>query len=128
MTAPTQETRWLCHRLFLEEVLKGLTGVVVARRRRGGGGSSLLRIGRGCGVLFDGGAKFVELAAVLGVLGRDAIRNGLRALKLSAAVEEAALLAAMQFKGAFGALTVGIKTTGEDSAAIGAARARDADR
>src|SRR6266403_1708830 len=103
---------WLCHGLFLEEVLEGLAGIVVARRgRRGGGRSSLLCVGRGCGVLFDGGAKLVERAVVLGVLGRDAVRNGLGTLKLSAAIEEAALLATVQFKSALGTLTVRIKPT-----------------
>ena len=111
--------------LFLEEVLKGLARIVVARRGWRGGRSSLLCIGCGRGVFFDRSAKFVERAVVLGVLRRDAVWNRLRALKLSAAVEEPALLATVQFKSAFRTLTVRIKATREDSAAIGAARARD---
>ena len=111
--------------LFLEEVLKGLARIVVARRGWRGGRSSLLCIGCGRGVFFDRSAKFVERAVVLGVLRRDAVWNRLRALKLSAAVEEPALLATVQFKSALGTLTVRIKATREDSAAIGATRARD---
>jgi len=114
----------LCY-LLLEEVLEGLAGIVVARWRRGGCGSSLLRVGGGGSVLFDGGAKFVELARILGVLGRDALGDGLRALKLGAAVEEAALLATVQLEGTFGALTVGVEAAAEDSAAIGTASAGD---
>ena len=109
--------------LLLEEVFEGLTGIVVARRGRRGGRSSLLCVGRWCGVLFNGGAKFIERAIVLGVLGRDAVGNRLRALKLRAAVEETALLATMQFKSALGTLTFGIKAAGEHGTAIGATRA-----
>jgi hypothetical protein len=124
-SSKTRSQDWLCPILFLEEVLEGLTRVVVARRGRRGGRSSLLCVRCGCGVFLDRRAKFVERAVVLGVLGRDAVRNLLRALKLSAAVEEAALLATVQLKGALGTLTVRIKATGQNSAAIGAARARD---
>ena len=87
----------LTHKLFLEEVLEGLAGVVGARRGSSGSGGHLsgLGVGRGGGVLFDGHAKFVELAVVLGVLGSDAFGNGLRALELGAGIEEAALLAAV---------------------------------
>jgi hypothetical protein len=119
-----QRHEWVRY-LLLEEVFEGLTGIVVARRGRRGGRSSLLCVGCWCGVFLDGGAKFVERAVVLGVLGRDAVRNRLRALKLSAAVEEPALLATVQFKGALGTLTFGIKAAGEHGATVGAAGARD---
>src|SRR5215472_841996 len=107
--------------LLFEEVFEGLARVARARwcRRSGACG---LRIRRGRGVLLDGHAKFVELAVVAGVLGRDALANGLRALELRASVEEAALLAAMQFELALGTLAVGIETGGKDRAAIGTAR------
>jgi hypothetical protein len=114
--------RGLCH-LFLEEVLEGLAGVVVARRGRRGGGSSLLRVGGGRSVFFDRGAEFVEGAVVLRVLGSDALGNGLGAFKLRAAVEEAALFATVQLEIALGALAVRVKAAGEHGAAIGTARA-----
>src|SRR6266404_2341665 len=104
--------------LLLEEILKSLTRVVVARRRRRGSRSSLLRVGSRCGVFFDGRAKFVERAVVLRVLWGDAVRDGLRAFKLSAAVEEAALLATVELECALGILTVGVKTAGEHCATI----------
>jgi hypothetical protein len=108
---------WLCY-LLLEEVLEGLTGVVVTRRWRRGGRSSLLCVRCGCGVFFDGRTKFVERAVVLRVLGRDAIRNGLRAFKLSAAVEKTALLATMKLERALGTLTVRVKTAGEHRSTV----------
>ena len=121
----TCSTREQQYELLLEEVLEGLAGVVVARRRWRRGGSALLRVGGGGSVLLYCGAKFVELAGVLGVLGRDALGDWLRAFKLGAAIEEAALLATVQLEGALGTLTVGIETTAEDGAAIGTARAGD---
>jgi hypothetical protein len=106
--------------LLFEEVFEGLARIIRARRwsRWSPGG---LCVGSGCGVFLDGHAKFVELAMVLGVFGRDALFNRLRALELGAGVEEAALLATMQLKLALGAPAVGIKAGGEDSAAIGTA-------
>ena len=92
------------------------------------GDGGLLRwlgIGRGRGIFFYGGAKFVESAGVLAVFGRDAFGDRLRALELRAGIEEAALLAAMKFEMALGALAVGIEAGGEDGAAVGAARASD---
>jgi hypothetical protein len=77
------------------------------------------------GVFFDGHAKFVKGAGVLGVLGRDAFRDGLSALELGAGIEKAALFAAVQFELALGACAIGIETRGQDGAAIGAARAGD---
>src|SRR5260370_20129874 len=112
--------KWACD-LLVEEVLEGLAGVVVARRGRRGGVSSLLRVGGGRGVFFHGGTKFVEGAVVLGVLGRDALWDRLRALKLRGAVEVEALFATVQLESAFGTLAVGVKATGEHCAAIGAA-------
>src|SRR5882672_7763636 len=114
----------MCH-LLLEEVLEGLAGVVVARWRWRRGCSALLRVGGGGGVLLHGGAKFVELTGILGVFGGNALGNGLRTLKLCAAVEEAALLATVQLEGALGTLTVGVKATAEHGAAIGATRTSD---
>src|SRR5713226_1047956 len=109
--------------LLLEKVLEGLAGVVVARRGRRGGRSSLLRVGSGCGVFFHGGAKFVEGAVVLRVFGCNALRNRLRAFKLRAAVEEAALFATVQLESALGTLAIGVEAAGEHRAAIGTARA-----
>src|SRR5215472_8463198 len=83
--------------LLFEEVFEGLARVARARRRRCSGARGL-RIRSGRGVFLDGHAKFVEPAIVAGILGRDALANGLRALELRASVEEAALLAAMQFE------------------------------
>ena len=92
---------------------------------RDGGLLRWLGVGRGRGVFFYGGAKFVEGAGVLAVFGRDALGNRLRTLELRAGIEEAALLAAMKFEMALGALAVGIETGCEDGAAVGAARAGD---
>jgi len=108
--------------LLFEEVFEGLACVARARRRRRSGACGL-RIRSGRGVFLDGHAKFVELAVVARVLGRDALANGLRALELRASVEEAALLAAMQFELALGTFAVGIETGGKDGAAIGTAGA-----
>src|SRR5256884_5984705 len=52
----------------------------------------------------------LERAVVAGVLGRDALANRLGALELRASIEEAALLAAMQFELALGTFAVGIET------------------
>ena len=66
-------------------------------------------IGGGSGVFFDGGAEFVKLAIVLAVLGSDAFGDGLRALKLCAGIEEAALLAAVQLELHLGQVLLGSK-------------------
>src|SRR5260370_21214672 len=92
--------------------------------RRGTGGV-WLRVGGGRGVFFDGHAEFVEGAGILGVFGGDAFRDWLSAFELRAGIEEAALLAAVQFGLALGTLPVGIESRSEDGAAIGAAGARD---
>jgi hypothetical protein len=113
--------------LLFEEVLEGLTGVGVARRsvgRRGTGGVRL-RVGSWRCILFDGHAKFVEGAGVLGVLGRDAFRDRLGALELGAGIEEAALFAAVQFGLALWALPIGIESGSKNGAASGTARASD---
>jgi len=112
-------------RLFLEKVLERLPRVVVAGRRWCSGAVAFLRVRRRCGVLLHGGTKFVKGAVILRVLGGDAIRHGLGALKLRAAIEKAALFATVQLERAFGALPLGVKTAGEDGAAIGAACACD---
>src|SRR5206468_7721758 len=59
-------------------------------------------------LFLNGHAKFVERAVVAGVLGRDALANRLGALELRASIEEAALLAAMQFELALGTFAVEI--------------------
>jgi hypothetical protein len=112
--------------LFFEEVLEGLPGVVGARGRdRGSGNLGRLGVGGGCGVFFNGHAKLVELAIILGVFGSNALGDGLGALELSARIEKTALLAAVQFKLAFGTLAVGIEAGSEDCAAIRATASRD---
>ena len=100
--------------LFLEEVFESLASIVGARRGWRGGGRYLrgLRIGSRSRVLFDGHSEFVELAVVLGVFGSDAFRDRLGALKLGAGIEEAALLATVQFELALGALAVRVETSG----------------
>jgi len=112
--------------LLFEEVFEGLAGIERTTGSRFRGGCSDLGgllIRSGSSVLFDGGAKFVELAVVLAILGRDAFRDGLRALKLRTGIEEAALLAAVQFGVALGAGAGGIEAGSQHGAAIGAARA-----
>jgi len=113
-------------RLFLEEVFEGLAGVH-GTGLRGGlyGDLCWLHVRGGGGVFFDGGAEFVEFAIVASVFGSDAGLDGLGALKLRAAIEEAALFAAMELKTALGANAQGIEASDEDCAAIGAAGAGD---
>src|ERR1700737_4449786 len=98
--APAIAQRYLC-KLLLEEILEGLAGIIVPRRGRRSSRNSLLRVGRGRSVFLHRGAKFVECAVVLRVLGRDALGNGLGAFKLRAAVEEPTLFAAVQLERAF---------------------------
>src|ERR1700736_939491 len=109
--------------LLVEEVLKGLAGVVVAGWRRGRGGGSFLGVGGGGGILFYRGANFIEGAIVFRVFGRDALRDWLGAFKLGAGIEEAALFAAVQFHLTFGTFSVGIEAGGEDGAAVSTAGA-----
>ena len=123
----TQLEIWLMKSLyFFEEVFEGLAGVCGARwgwRRRCCGGR--LGVRRGGGVFFDGHAEFVEGAIVFGVLGSDALGNGLRAFELDAGIEEAALLAGVKFELAFRACAVGVEAGGQDCSAICAAAASD---
>jgi hypothetical protein len=84
-----------------------------------------LRVGRGRGVFFDGGAELVEFAIVADVFGSDALGDGLRAFELSGGVEVAALLTAVEFEAALGTLSVGIEAGGENGATVGAAGAGD---
>jgi hypothetical protein len=110
--------------LLLEEVFEGLAGVGRTAGnglRKGGCDLRGLLIGRGRSVLFDGGAELVELAIVFAVFGGNAFRDGLRAFKLRAGIEEAALFAAVEFGVALGTGAVGIEAGREDRAAIGAA-------
>ena len=114
--------------LLLEQVFEGLARIGWTARnrlRKSGGNLRRLLIGGGSGVLLDGGAEFVELAIVLAVFGSDAFRDRLRAFKLRAGIEKAALFAAMKFGVALGAGAFGVETRGEDRAAIGAAGASD---
>ena len=112
--------------LFLEEILEGLAGVVGARRRgRRGAIGGRLGIGSWRGVFFDGHAKFVESAGILCVFGGDAFGDRLGAFELRAGIEEAALLAAVQFELALGTRAVGIEAGGQHGAAIRASRACD---
>ena len=113
--------------LLLEEVLEGLAGVVGAswRRRSGNVGGAGLHVRGGRRVFLHGHAEFVELAIILDVFGRDAFGDGLSTLELRTAVKEAALLAAVQFEVALGALAVGVEAGSEDGSAIGAASAGD---
>jgi len=114
--------------LLLEEILEGLASVGRTagnglRKRCSDLRGLLIRGGRG--VLFDGGAKFVELAVILAVLGSDALRDGLSTFKLRAGIEKATLFAAMKFGVALGASTRGVEAGSENRAAIGAAGAGD---
>jgi hypothetical protein len=84
-----------------------------------------LLIGGRSGVLFDGRAELIELAIVLAVFGSDALWNRLRALKLRAGIEEAALLAAVEFGVALGAGAAGVKAGYQNRATIGAAGTGD---
>src|SRR6202040_3480182 len=108
--------------LLLEQILESLPRVVVARRGSGGD-LGFLSVGGGSGVLLNRGSKFVESAVVLRVFRSDPFGNRLRTFKLRPGIEEAALLAAVQFELALGTFTVGIEARGEDRAAVGAARA-----
>src|SRR5215813_5857300 len=116
---------YLPNALFLEEILKSLAGVIGTGRGRGHCliGITWLNITRRCGVFLDGHAELVELAVVLGVLRRNAFRNGLRAFELCPGIEEAALLAAVQLKIALGTLALRVEAGSEYGAAIGAAGA-----
>ena len=111
---------------FFEEVFEGLAGVGGARwgwGRTCGGGR--LRVRSRGGIFFDGHAEFVEGAIIFGVLGSDALGDGLRAFELDAGIEEAALFAGVKFELAFGACAIGVEAGGEDRAAICAAAAGD---
>jgi hypothetical protein len=118
--------RFLEQELFLEEVFESLARIHgPRRRRRRSTGRRGLRVRRGRGIFFHGGAKFIKLAIVLYVFGRDALGYGLRTFKLRASIEKAALLAGMQFELTLGTGPVGVKTRREDGAAIRASRTRD---
>ena len=93
----------------------------MARWSTRGRGTSSGRLGvRGWrGIFFDGHAKFVEGAGVLGVFGRDAFLDRLGTFELSAGIEEAALLAAVQVSAALGTRAVGIESGSEDGATVG---------
>src|SRR5260370_4689555 len=114
-------------RLLLEEVFEGLAGVRVAGRstRRRRTSSRRLSIRSWRGIFFDGHAKFVEGAVVLGILGSDAFLDRLGALELRAGIEEAALFAAVQFSLALRTRAVGIESRSQDGIALRTSRARN---
>jgi len=89
-----------------------LAGIVGARRGSRDSDLGGLRVRSGRGVFFDGHAKFVELTVVFGVLGRDALWDGLSAFELGARIEEAALLTTVQLKLALGTLAAGVEAGG----------------
>jgi hypothetical protein len=111
-------------KLLLEKIFESLACIVVTRwRSRRGTGSRWLCVGSRRRVLLHSRAKFVELAIVLRVLRRDALRDRLRAFKLRAGIEIAALFAAVQFQLALGACSVGIESRRQHRPAIRAPRA-----
>ena len=115
-------------RLFFEEVFEGLASIkrtTGSRFRNGGGDLRGLLIGGGSGVFFDGCAEFIKLAIIFAVFGSDAFWNRLRAFKLRAGIEEAALFAAVEFGIALGTGALGIEAGSENGSAIGATGARD---
>ena len=115
-------------RLFFEQVFEGLAGIertTGSRFRNGGGDLRRLLIGGGSGVFFDGCAEFIKLAIIFAVFGSDAFWNRLRAFKLRARIEEAALFAAVEFGIALGTGALGIEAGSENGSAIGATGARD---
>jgi hypothetical protein len=114
--------------LLLEKVFEGLAGVGRTAGNwlwKSGGDLRGLLIGSRRGVLFDGSAEFIKLAIIFAVFGRDAFGDGLRAFKLRAGIEEAALFAAMEFGIAFRTGAAGIEAGREDGATIGATSASD---
>ena len=112
--------------LLLKQILECLASVERAAGcwLRDGNLRGLLVGGRS-GVLFDRRAELIELAVVLAVFGSDALWNRLRALKLRARIEEAALFAAVEFGVALGAGTAGVKASDENRATIGATSSGD---
>lgn len=110
--------------LLLEKIVECLPRIAVARRRSGRGtGSGGLCVRSRCRVFFHRGAEFVKFAVVLPVLWRNAFRDRLRAFKLRAGIEVAALFAAVQFQLAFRARSIRIETRRQHRTAIRAARA-----
>src|SRR5271154_2259002 len=114
------------YRLLLEQILERLPRIVRpdmrgrrCRCRRG------LRVRSRRRIFFNRHAEFIELAIVLGVLRRNALRNWLCAFRLRPGIEKPALLAAMQFRLALRTLPVGIEPRREHRAAIRATPARD---
>ena len=112
--------------LLLKQIFEGLASV----ERAAGcwlrdGDLRRLLIGGRSGVLFDGRAELIELAVVLAVFGSDALWNRLRAFKLRTGIEEATLLAAVEFGVALGAGAAGVKAGYEHRATIGATGASD---
>jgi hypothetical protein len=84
-----------------------------------------LHVGGRRGVLFHGGAKFIELAIVLGVFRSNTGLDRLSTFKLHATIEEAALLATVELEITLGTFSLWIKTGNQDGATIGATRASD---
>ena len=112
--------------LLLEKIFEGLTSVHgPSGRGCFDGDLRRLHVGSGRGILLHRSAKFVELAVVLGVFGRNADLNRLGAFKLRSGIKEAALFAAVQLEIALGTFSLGIEASDENGSAIGAASAGD---
>ena len=81
--------------LFLEQVFEGLASIIRAQCRRSGR------------FLVDHHTDGVEGAFVALILARNALWNGLRALKSAGGIKVRTLLAGMKFKTALGTLSNG---------------------
>jgi hypothetical protein len=104
---------------FFEKIFESLARIGGTRRggrRRSGGGG--LRVGSGRGVFFYGHTKFIKSAVIFCVLGSNALRDGLGALKLNARIKKAALLAGVELELAFRARTVGVEARRQHRPAI----------
>jgi hypothetical protein len=111
--------------LLLEKIVESLACTALAWRRSWrGAGSRRLCVGSRRRIFFYRGAKFVKFAVVFPIFRRDAFRNRLRAFKLRAGIEIAALFAAVQFQLALGARSVRIEARRQHRPAIRAPRAR----
>ena len=109
--------------LLLEQILERLPRIQRARRSgRLGGGLRRLHVRSRCRIFLHRRTEFIKRAVVLCILRRYPCRYRLRALKLCARVEIAALLAAMQLKIALWAFSAWIEPGHQHRAAIRAAR------
>jgi hypothetical protein len=103
--------------LFFEEILELLPCIAGARSafRRG---RRACHGGRGRGIFFDGGAKFVERAIVPLIFLRDPLGNGLHAFESRGRIEIRALFAGVQFEAAARTLALGVEPRLQDCTAI----------